>query len=233
MKKLILYTALLGLPFLSQAQAPAAAPKQEQPIALMNGVAHLGNGEVIQNSAILIRDGKIEQVVDATTARLALDGYEVISVEGKHVYPGFILPYTNLGLREIDAVRATLDEEEVGDFNPNVRSLIAYNTDSEITPTVRTNGILLAQVTPRGGLISGSSSVVALDAWNWEDAVLQADDGLWMNWPAVYRRTGWWAEPGSIEKNKDYDKQTAEIASFLAGALAYSKSTPKVADLKM
>ena len=234
MKKLLIYTALLGLPLLGQAQAPAPAPKQQKPIALMNGIAHLGNGKLIQNSAILMRDGKIENVVDATSARLALDGYEVISVEGKHVYPGFILPYSNLGLREIDAVRATLDEEEVGHFNPNVRSLIAYNTDSEITPTVRTNGILVAQIAPRGGYISGSSSVVSLDAWNWEDAVMLADGGLWMNWPTVYRRSGWWAEPGPIEKNKNYDKQRNEIEAFLASALAYSKENkPKETNLKL
>jgi imidazolonepropionase-like amidohydrolase len=234
MKKLILYTALLGLPLLSQAQAPAPAPAQQQPIALMNGVAHLGNGQVIQNSAILIRDGKIENVVDATNVRLALDGYEVISVEGQHVYPGFILPYTNLGLREVDAVRSTIDDTEVGDFNPNVRALIAYNTDSEVIPTVRTNGILMAQVAPRGGLIGGSSSVVALDAWNWEDAVVEEDDGLWMNWPSIYRRTGWWAEPGPIEKNKNYDKQKAEIESFLGSAVAYSQGgKPKETNLKL
>ena len=234
MKKILLYTALLGLPLVSQAQAPAPAPKQQQPIALMNGIAHLGNGQVIQNSAILIRDGKIESVVDATNTRLALEGYEVISAEGKHVYPGFILPNSNLGLREVDAVRATLDEEEVGDFNPNVRSLIAYNTDSEITPTIRTNGILIAQVAPRGGFISGSSSVVTLDAWNWEDAVMKADGGLWMHWPSIYRRSGWWAEPGPIEKNKEYDQQKAQIESFLSSAVAYAKGgKPKEGNLKL
>jgi imidazolonepropionase-like amidohydrolase len=234
MKKLILYTALLGLPLAALAQAPAPAAKQQRPIALMNGIAHLGNGQVIQNSAILIKEGIIENVVDATTARLALEGYEVISVEGKHVYPGFILPYTTLGLQEIDAVRATLDEREVGDFNPNVRALIAYNTDSEITPTVRTNGILMAQVAPRGGYISGSSSVVALDAWNWEDAALKADDGMWLNWPSIYRRTGWWAEPGATERNKDYDKNKGEIEAFLGAAKAFSQEErPAQANLKL
>jgi imidazolonepropionase-like amidohydrolase len=198
----------------------------------MNGTAHLGNGEVIPNSIILVKDGKIELVADATTVRVDLREYEQQSVEGQHVYPGFILPYTNLGLVEIDAVRATLDEEEVGDFNPNVRALIAYNTDSEITPTVRTNGVLLAQVAPRGGSISGSSSIVMLDAWNWEDAVLRADDGLWMNWPNVYRRTGWWAEPGPLKANENYTEQTGEIEAFLSEAKAYGATTPKVTNLK-
>ncbi len=216
-----------------QAQNPAPAPAQQKPVALMNGVAHLGNGKVIPNAVVTFRDGKLETVADATAVRLNLDGYEVVNVEGKHVYPGFILPYTNLGLVEVDAVRATVDEAEVGDFNPNVRSLIAYNTDSQIIPTVRSNGILLAQVAPRGGVISGSSSVMSLDAWNWEDAVMKEDDGIWLSWPSVYRRTGWWAEPGPIEKNKQYDASVSEIKSFLGDAKAYAAVEPKVSNLKL
>lgn len=231
--KYILSLLLLLVAGSLQAQNPAPAPAQQQPIALMNGVAHLGNGKVIQNAVVTFREGKLETVADATTVRLNLDGYEVINVEGKHVYPGFILPYTNLGLVEVDAVRATVDEAEVGDFNPNVRSLIAYNTDSQIIPTVRSNGILLAQVAPRGGVISGSSSVVNLDAWNWEDAVMKEDDGIWLNWPSVYRRTGWWAEPGPIEKNKEYDTRVTEIKSFLSDAKAYATVEPDVRNLKL
>jgi len=76
---------------------------------------------------------------------------------------------TNLGLAEIEQVKATIDYEEFGSMNPNVRSLTSYNTDSKIIPTVRSNGMLLAQVIPNGGIISGQSSVMQLDAWNWED----------------------------------------------------------------
>lgn len=231
--KYILSLLLLLAVSALQAQNPAPAATQQQPIALMNGVAHLGNGRVIPNSVITFRNGKLESVADATTARLNLEGYEVISIEGKHVYPGFILPYTNLGLVEVDAVRATVDEAEVGDFNPNVRSIIAYNTDSQIIPTVRTNGILMAQVAPRGGVISGSSSVVQLDAWNWEDAAIKEDDGLWLSWPSVYRRTGWWGNPGPIEKNKKYDERVAEIKGFFDDAKAYAAVEPKVRNLKL
>ncbi|WP_026135869.1 amidohydrolase family protein [Nafulsella turpanensis] len=236
MQKIHLYLIALMLLLAvspARAQNPAPAPAQEKPIALMNGIAHLGNGEVIPNAVITFRDGKIETVADATRVRLNLDGYEVISIEGQHVYPGFILPYTNLGLVEVDAVRATIDEAEVGEFNPNVRSLIAYNTDSQIIPTVRSNGILLAQVAPRGGVISGSSSVVQLDAWNWEDAVVQEDGGIWLNWPSIYRRTGWWAEPGPIEMNKEYDKRVGEIKQFMDDAKAYAEGTPATINLKL
>ena len=112
------------------------------------------------------------------------------------MYPSFIVPNTTLGITEIDAVRASHDYSETGGFNPNIRTLIAYNSDSKVAKTVRTNGVLIAQVTPRGGRISGQSSVMHLDGWNWEDAALRIDDGIHLNWPASYYNTGWWAEPG-------------------------------------
>ena len=56
--------------------------------------------------------------------------------------------------------------------------------------------MLLAQVTPRGGLVSGQSSVMYLDGWNWEDAVCRSDDGIHINWPTSYYQSGWWGEPG-------------------------------------
>src|SRR3546814_11404648 len=109
----------------------------------------------------------------------------VVDATGKHVYPGFIAPNTNLGLVEVEAVRATVDDAEVGENNAHVRSLVAYNTDSKVINTLRSNGVLLAQVTPQGGLVSGQSSVVQLDAWNWEDAAYTVDEGIHIHWPTV------------------------------------------------
>ena len=86
---------------------------------------------------------------------------------------------------EVPAVRATNDVFEIGELNPNIRSIVAYNTDSKITNTLRSNGILLANIVPEGGLISGSSSVVQLDAWNWEDAAYKTDGGIHFNMPSL------------------------------------------------
>ena len=166
---------LLVISPLALAQVPAPGDAQTKPIAIMNATAHLGNGEVIENSAITFEDGKITVVADATTIRLDLSRFRVINAEGMHVYPGLIASNTIIGLEEIAAVRATRDQDEVGEFNPNIRALVAYNTDSEIIPTTRFNGVLYSQTTPRGGRISGSSSVMDLDAWNWEDAALKVD----------------------------------------------------------
>ena len=166
--------------------------KADKPILFMGATAHLGNGETIKNSLISINNGKFEIVADATLIRIDPSAFDtIIKLDGKHIYPSFILPNTILGLNEINAVRASNDYKETGRVNPNVRSLIAYNTDSKVIPTVRSNGILIAQITPRGGLISGQSSIMHLDGRNWEDAVVKKDDGIHVNWPKSYYNTGW------------------------------------------
>lgn len=204
------------------------APKQSKSILILNATAHLGNGTVIQNSAIGFKDGKITLVADASTIRLAAGAYDTtIDAAGKHVYPGFIAPNSTLGLVEIDAVKSSDDQEEIGSFNPNVRSIIAYNSESKVVETVRPNGVLIAQVTPRGGTISGTSSVVQLDAWSWKDAILKENDGIHLNFPSNFRRSGSWFEPGIIEPNKDYPKQVEEINAFLANAKAYNLEASK------
>lgn len=206
----------------AMAQVPAPAPAQSKPILLLNGIAHIGNGEVIENSAIVFEDGEITLVTDATNIRLNAEDFETYSISGKHVYPGIILPATDLGLKEISAVRATVDNDEVGSMNPNVRSIIAYNTDSEITPTMRFNGILTAQIMPKGGLVSGTSSVVQLDAWNWEDAVIKMDDAMHVQWPRYFSISGWWTGKIEIKKNEEYDTNVETLRTYLTEASAYA-----------
>ncbi len=96
MKKLIIFFVVLAQ--IVQAQTPVPAKPQTKPIALTGGVAHLGNGQVIQNSLIAFDKGKLTIVGDATTSKTDLSGYEVINITGKHVYPGFILPSSVVGL---------------------------------------------------------------------------------------------------------------------------------------
>lgn len=193
----------------------------------MNGTAHIGNETVIENSVIGIKDGKIILVADATTAKIDKAAYsEIIDGTGKHIYPGIIAPNSTLGLTEIEAVRASNDFREIGATLPNVRSLIAYNTDSKIIPTVRSNGILLAQITPRGGLISGTSSILMMDGWNWEDAAYKIDDGIHINWPRLQSRKYQEDDniyPAPYEKNKEYTKQTNDLQKLFADSKAYNE----------
>lgn len=214
---LIITFNLLLLTCYLTAQTETPAPKQTKKIMLLNGIAHLGNGKVIKNSAISIVDGKFNIVADAAVIKIDFKQFDtVIDVRGKHIYPGIIAPNSTLGLTEIDAVRATRDYSEVGKYNPHVRSIIAYNTESKVTTTIRSNGVLMGQITPRSNAISGTSSIVQFDAWNWEDAVIKEDDGIHLNWENMYN---WWKG----DKNKEYNKNIAELNQFFADAFAYSK----------
>ena len=230
-KKIYLLVLVCSISILTKAQQTPAL-KQSKSVLILNATAHIGNGEVIENSAIGFVDGKINLVADARVIRLADGAYDItINANGKHVYPGFIAPNSTLGLVEIDAIKSSDDENEIGVMNPNVRSIIAYTADSKVIETVRPNGILMAQITPRGGTISGTSSIVQLDAWNWKDAVIKENDGMHMNFPTTFRRSGSWFEPGSIEPNKDYAKQILELTAFLSNAKAYLGDSSKERNL--
>ena len=205
-----------------------------QNILYLGGKAHLGNGEFIDVSAISVNNGKFEMVANAKTIRINPQAFDtIIHIYDHHVYPAFIATNTTLGITEISAVRATNDYRETGTFKPHVRSLIAYNAESVIIPTIRSNGVLLAQIAPQGGRITGSSSVMKLDGWNWEDAVLKADDGIHLNWPPYFVQTGWWAEPGDIEKTKEYDKQCQEMEDYFVKSKSFYESKSTVNDLPM
>ena len=200
------------------------ADTQSKSIAIVGGTAHLGNGTVIQNSLITFESG-ILQTVSEYKGTEDLSDMEIIDSKEQHIYPGFIVPNSTLGLIEIDAVRASDDESELGTWNPHIRSLIAYNAESRVVESMRPNGVLLAQITPRGGRISGTSSIVQLDAWNWKDAVIKENDGIHLNFPPTMKRSGWWAEPGAMEANKEYLKKTEEISLFLDNSRAYIASS--------
>ena len=205
----------------------------KKPILLIGATAHIGNGEIIENSLISFKDDKFDIVSEANKIRIDPSAYDtIIKIHGKHIYPGFISPNNTLGITEIGAVRATNDYNEVGDFNPNVRSLTAYNTDSRILKTIRSNGVLITQVTPRGGIISGASSVMYLDGMNWEDASAVDNDGIHLNWPSAFKHSGWWAEPGNTKQNKSYETDVEKIKQYFKKAYAYFQFSEKI-DLQM
>ena len=199
---------------------PTPGAEQSRSMLILGATAHLGTGDVLEDCAVGFRDGKIDYV--GRSFQVNRQKYDdIVDATGQHLYPGFIVTNTTLGLQEIGAVRATQDQYEVGTFRPNVRSVIAFNTDSEITPTVRTNGVLMGQITPRGGVVSGSSGVVHFDGWNWEDAAMVMVDGIHLNWPSTHHRH---RSDGKvdIQRRKTYDQQKHEIERFFGEAQAYA-----------
>lgn len=234
MKKQLSLLSLLLINLCVFAQNPAPALAQSKPIALVGGTIHVGDGKIIQNGTIVFDKGNITAIGDVNTS-FDKNTTEVISITGKSVYPGIIAPAALLGLIEIGSVRSTFDQAETGQFNPNIRSLIAHNTDSEVIPTVRGNGVLIGQTTPEGGIISGTSSVMEYDGWNWEDAALKKDDGVWLNYPALIARQFSFEEMKfAVKRNEKYIEQKNELQSFIADALAYSEiSNPNPKNAKL
>ena len=207
-----------------------AAWTQDKGLLFTGGTIHTGTGTVIENAVMGIRSGKIEFVGDGKIIKYDRTLYaEQIDFSTQHLYPGLIALNSSIGLREIDAIRATLDYAEVGDLNPHIRSLPAFNTDSRIIPTVRSNGVLTVQSCPTGGTISGSSSVFHLNGWNWEDALLASDDGIHLNWPEYQRAK---SAKDSSKSNRIRKKQ-AEIIDFMQEAAAYGKAENPERNLKM
>ncbi|HEY4876691.1 MAG TPA: amidohydrolase, partial [Puia sp.] len=196
-------------------------------IYITNGNVHVGNGQVTENATIVIENGKIVQV--GQNISVPQGDAKVIDAKGKQIYPGLILSVTDLGLKEIaESVRGSNDFHELGDLNPSIRSIVAYNTDSKIIGTLRANGILLAGVTPDGGTISGSSSVVQLDAWNWEDAAYKMDNAIHLNMPTFIsrpRRFGGRGQQEEVDPTKQALEKITEIKNFFRQAKAYLQET--------
>ncbi len=202
------------------------AGPQNGPIVIKNGNIYTATGNVINNGIVVIKNGKIAEV--GTTVPEEANA-TIIDAKGKNVYPGLILPNTDLGISEIaSGVRGSNDYFELGEYNPSVRSVVAYNTDSKIINTLRANGILLACVAPQGRLITGTSSVVQLDAWTWQDALYKADNGLHIHMPVLMR------SPRRSLRNTDASdpikaglQTIEEVESFLVQAQAYLKQPKK------
>jgi imidazolonepropionase-like amidohydrolase len=185
MKRILTSLILAAALNVSAQETVYPAPKQAAPIAITGATVHVGNGQVLNNATVVMVDGKITAVGTNVTIPA---GAQIINAQGKHVYPGLILSSSNLGLVEIGSIRASTDVQEIGDMNPDVRAISAYNVDSKIINTLRSNGVLLANVVPEGTLLTGTSSVVQLDAWSPQDAAYKTDAGIHLNMPSLMPR---------------------------------------------
>lgn len=207
--------------------------EENRSVIFTGGQIFTAAGKTFENGAIGVKADTISFVGKASDANFSHYS-RVEELQGRHIYPGLIATNTTLGLTEIFAVRATRDYREVGDMNPNVRSIIAYNAESDITSTVLENGVLFAQICPRGGTISGTSSVVKLQGWNWEDAVYEINEGIHMGWPRMFKRKGERDDPREYEADEKYQERINELKSFFASAKAYSQSNyPLERDLRL
>ncbi len=152
-----------------------------------NALVHTVANGILTNGAVLVESNVITLVfrgASAGTPPPAIPpGTVWIDVQGRHLYPGLISADSALGLTEIDAVRATQDSTEVGEFTPEVESWIAVNPDSELLPVARANGIGYFEPSPEGDVVAGQSALLALAGWTWEQMIVKKPAALHIFWP--------------------------------------------------
>ncbi|MBI4851444.1 MAG: amidohydrolase family protein [Acidobacteria bacterium] len=196
--------------------------KTSQSFAIVGATIHPVNGAEIPNGTVVCEQGKIK----AIGAKVAVPrGAKVIDGKGKHVYPGLISANTSLGLTEIGSVNGSLDLAETGSVNTNVNTAIAVNPDSELIPVARANGITHVLTRPEGGLISGTSALIRLDGWTWEDLRAGSHIALHIQWPAPPQTLVSVTDPTILsrqeEQKKAYERNLKTINQALEDARAY------------
>ncbi|HZR17610.1 MAG TPA: amidohydrolase family protein [Verrucomicrobiae bacterium] len=194
---------------------------------LVGATVHTITGATLIPGQVLVRDGKIAEVGEKVSA----NGAQQIDLSGQHLYPGLICLDSVLGLVEIEAVRATEDQIEVGEYRPDVQSWIAVNPDSELIPVTRANGIAYFEPVPQGGIISGQSGLVAVDGWTSEQMTLQKPIALHLFWPSLELDTTPKERAPNKAKFKSLDEQAKDrrarlrsIVEFFDEAKAYLKA---------
>lgn len=198
--------------------AAAASPTGAEVIAFTGATVHPVSGPPVENAVLLVADGKIVAVGDdlevpAEARRVTLDG--------KHLYPSFIHPFSALGLVEISSVSGTVDTTEVGDINANVRAEVAFHGDSQLLPVTASGGVLVAHVTPRGGLFNGTSALMRLVGWNWQDMTLAAPLAMHLDFPDLRPPSGRFSRRSQEEVDKEKERALELLDKTMADARAY------------
>lgn len=198
-------------------------PPQSQPIVITGALVYPVDQPPIEKGTVLFDGGKITAVgteVEIPAGALVFDG------SGKRVYPGLIESVTDIGLTEISAVDVTRDSTEYGDRNPNVRSWVAVNPDSELIPVGRAGGVLTAMTAPLGRWLRGQTAVLSLDGWTVAEMAVRAPAGLYVDWSAMHPRGD---EPSD---SKQREQQLADFDALLSEARRHAaarRNDPEVA----
>ncbi|MFT3687257.1 MAG: amidohydrolase family protein [Phycisphaerales bacterium] len=194
------------------------APAQTTPIAIVGATIHPVSREPFLG-AVVFDHGVLTEIVAGKIE--PGPGTTVIDGRGKHVYPGLIAPYTQLGLTEIGALRPSKDTDETGGVTPEVRAAVAVNPDSWLLPVTRANGVLVAGTFPSGGTIPGRAGAIRLDGWTSEEMTASDDVGLVVEWPLMRVVRAFWMERPEEEQLKDIRTNLERIRETFKSAAAY------------
>jgi len=217
--------ALAALAVAGSLARPAAATS----LALVGTRVHTVSGADIENGVVLVENGKITAV---GTGLAIPAGATVVHLDGKQLYPGFVHPSTTLGLIEVSSVRGTNDTTEIGDDNANIRAEVAFNSDSLLLPVAIAGGVLTAHVVPQGGILNGTSAVMTLRGWNWQDMTLAAPVGMHLTYPRTTPGERRFSSPSAEDFQKQKEKALKALQDLFDSARAYKTARAAAAASK-
>src|SRR5882757_8889061 len=221
----------------------SSAQRQPTVYAITHAKIFTLSGAAIEDGTVVIQNGKIANVGAAVEVPA---GAQVIDGKGLQVYPGLFDPVTQMGLREIGAVSATVDSAETGAFNPDVVAAEAVLPSSEHIPVTRAAGITEVLAVPASGgmdsggsegIIGGQASAIHLAGWTIDEMVIKKSAAMVLNWPEIETRTFDFAtfsrkEKPFSEAKQEYDKRVNEITEWLERARHYSQVMEKSSPAK-
>ena len=195
-------------------------------------------GSTIEDGTLIIRDGKIAAVGAGMDIPA---GAQVIDAKGLQVYPGIFDSITQMGLREIGAVSATVDSAETGNYNPDVVAATAVSPSSEHIPVTRAAGITEVLAVPGSGgfdsggasnVIGGQASAIHMAGWEIDEMLIKKSAAMVLNWPEIETRTFDFAtfsrkEKPFTEAKQEYDKQVVELTDWVERARHYAQAMEK------
>ena len=193
-------------------------------VSIVHATVHTVSGGTIEDGTVSFRAGRIVAVGRGLPA---LPGATVVEATGKHLWPGMIDANTVVGLTEIGSVAGSVDTAETGSLNPEVNTAIAVNPDSELINVTRANGITHVLTVPEGGLVSGSSTLIRLAGWTWEDLTAARPVAMHVRWPSFkIRRTAGFRGTLTSEEDqkKERDESLKKIKNLFEAASAYAKA---------
>jgi imidazolonepropionase-like amidohydrolase len=193
------------------------------------------SGATIDDGTVVIQNGKIANVGAAVNIPA---GAQVIDGKGLQVYPGLFDPITQMGLREIGAVRATVDSSETGAFNPDVIAAEAVLPSSEHIPVTRAAGITEVLAVPASGgmdsegptgILGGQASAIHLSGWTINDMLLKRSVAMVLNWPEIETQTFDFStftrkQKSYSDAKQEYEKRVTELTDWLERARHYAQA---------
>ncbi len=207
-------------------------------VLIRDVTVHPVTATVLEHGSVLVVAGKIAEV---GTNVQAPAGARVVDGHGLHLYPGLINAATNVGLSEISSLRDSVDLDEIGMFNPELRAEVAFNPSSEHVDVTRASGITMVISLPGTGgggfgrnassnVITGQGALMHLEGWTWEEMALKPSAVMDMDFPQIQMMPARYASffPGTPrtyqEEEKQYQERLKEVSRFFEHARRYQKA---------